>query len=328
VTELLSSPFGKLLVSGAVLAVVCPVVAWFFKDTWRELDEEAAALLRQDPRPDLRAPATLFLGAASLILIQYYGDQATFLREVLPPLHAFYSDHSWLPDPALYGPLYGWLYWGLTRVLFYLLPLAVFALVFRENPLDLGLRVRGLLDHAWIYLLCLVVMVPVLVTVAQARDFGTYYPMYASAGRSWLDFLVWEAVYVSQFFALEAFFRGFWLRGARRLGSAAIFTMTVPYVMIHFGKPYLESCGALVAGVVLGSLSMKTRSIWAGFALHSTVAVLMDLLALHRRGALPRLLTATSAETSSFPPVLALVALVWAGALLALIVLRRRRARG
>jgi len=31
----------------------------------------------------------------------------------------------------------------------------------------------------------------------------------------------------------------------------SIFFMVCPYVMIHFPKPYLEACGALVAGVVL-----------------------------------------------------------------------------
>ncbi len=42
--------------------------------------------------------------------------------------------------------------------------------------------------------------------------------------------------------------------------------MVVPYCMIHYGKPYLEACAACVAGVILGSLSMKTRSIyWASW---------------------------------------------------------------
>jgi hypothetical protein len=62
---------------------------------------------------------------------------------------------------------------------------------------------------------------------------------------------------------------------------------------------------------------MKTRSIWAGFALHSTVAVVMDLLALDRRRALPQ----------AFPPLLPLLGLLWAGAATALFVLRRRRSR-
>jgi hypothetical protein len=73
----------------------------------------------------------------------------------------------------------------------------------------------------------------------------------------------------------------------RTLGAAAVFAMAVPYCMIHYGKPYLEAHGAIVAGVVLGSLSMRTRSIYAGFLLHITVAVGMDALSLWKRGALP-----------------------------------------
>ena len=57
--------------------------------------------------------------------------------------------------------------------------------------------------------------------------------------------------------------------------------------MIHFGKPYLEVNGAIVAGIALGSLSMKTKSIYQGFLVHVTVAGLMDWLALHHRHALP-----------------------------------------
>jgi len=56
-----------------------------------------------------------------------------------------------------------------------------------------------------------------------------------------------------------------------------------------------------VAGVVLGSLSMKTRSIWAGFLVHATVAVLMDLLALDHRHELPTRLTPDSSVRLAFP---------------------------
>jgi membrane protease YdiL (CAAX protease family) len=95
-------------------------------------------------------------------------------------------------------------------------------------------------------------------------------------------------IYFAQFLALEFFFRGWMIAVLRRtLGIAAIFAMAVPYCMIHYGKPYLEAHGAIVAGVVLGSLSMKTRSIYAGFLLHITVAFGMDFLSLYKRGALP-----------------------------------------
>ena len=94
-----------------------------------------------------------------------------------------------------------------------------------------------------------------------------------------------------QFFALEMFFRGFWLGALRRsFGSGAIFAMAVPYCMIHYGKPYLEASGAIIAGIALGSLSMKTKSIYQGFLVHITVAGLMDWLALSHRNALPKVL--------------------------------------
>ena len=72
------------------------------------------------------------------------------------------------------------------------------------------------------------------------------------------------------------------------MGAGAIFVMAVPYCMIHYGKPYLEAHGAIVAGIVLGSLAMRTRSIYSGFLVHITVAFSMDFLSLWRRGSLPK----------------------------------------
>jgi membrane protease YdiL (CAAX protease family) len=132
-------------------------------------------------------------------------------------------------------------------------------------------------------------LVPLLLLVSRRPDFGSYYPFYKNSSRSWYDFLSWEAMYFAQFFALEAFFRGFWLGALRRsFGSGAIFVMAVPYCMIHFGKPFLEVNAAIIAAVALGSLSMKTKSIYQGFLVHITVAVLMDWLALYHRQALPK----------------------------------------
>ncbi len=134
----------------------------------------------------------------------------------------------------------------------------------------------------------LAVVLPLLVAVSRQPDFGSYYPFYKGCSRSYYDYLLWEGMYFAQFFALELFFRGFWLAALRRsFGSGAIFAMAVPYCMIHFGKPFLEVNGAIVAGIALGSLSMKTKSIYQGFLVHITVAGLMDFLALWHRHALP-----------------------------------------
>jgi hypothetical protein len=131
---------------------------------------------------------------------------------------------------------------------------------------------------------------------------------------------------------LEIFFRGFWLRAMRGFGAAAIWSMIVPYSMIHYGKPYLEACGAMVGGAVLGSLAMRTRSIYAGLLVHATVALLMDVLALQRRGTLPALLTPTSTHRVIFLYWNGIIWVAWAAAILvlAVTVVRRRQknARG
>jgi len=310
--NLLNSPLGQFVVSLVLLAALAPIVVWFFRDTWLALDAAARAHRQdRDGRLDPRTPATLVLGALCLILINYFGSLEFFDTHVMPVLKKYDAGHSGTLQVWLYEDLYWRVYWGLSRYGAYLLPLAVWPLLFKENPLDLGLRARGFFEHAWIYLLCLVVVIPALALVAHMGDFGTYYPMYHLASRSWLDLGVWEALYIGQFFVLEVFFRGFWVRGSRGLGSNAIFFMVAPYVMIHFPKPYLEACGAIVAGVVLGSLSMKTRSIWAGFLVHSTVAILMDLLALDHRHALPTLLTPLSSTRLAFPYTWVVLLGVW-----------------
>jgi len=97
--------------------------------------------------------------------------------------------------------------------------------------------------------------------------------------------------------------------------------------MIHFPKPYLEACGAIVAGVVLGSLSMKTGSIWAGFLIHSTVAILMDLLALEQRGRMPTHLGPYSSAQHKFLYTTHVLWSVWTLALVGLLLLLRQRRR-
>jgi len=312
-----------------VLLALAPVMHRVFGATWRALDaaalQERAALTaagKVDYRP-LVAPA---LGVFVLALQEYFGKWAYFDQAIRPALAAVErADPGGLVDLATWGGLYGQLWWGLCRVGGYLLPIALWPLLFPgERRRDCGLRLGGLRQHLWIYALALSVMVPLLLVVGRQPDFGAYYPFYKRAGRSWADFLAWETVYAAQFLALEAFFRGWWLHATRTLGAASILGMVVPYTMIHFGKPWLEVSGAIVAGVLLGSLSARTRSIWAGFLVHATVGFLMDVLSLQRRGELPASLWPGGPATLSFGGWSWLLGAAWLGAVALLAVDGRR----
>lgn len=287
-SALLAFPPVKALVPLPLLALLAVPVVWFFRGTWRELDADTRAYRQQlGDRTDWRPAACLGVTAVALTLQEYYGGRRFYQSTIRGALRSL--DVPWL-RLDLFDQLlaYGW--WVSARVLGYVvLPVAVWKLLFpKDSILDMGLRTRGFRQHLWIYGLCLAFVVPAMFVVAQQPDFGSYYPFYKLSSRSWFDLAAWECIYFLQFFALEFFFRGWMVQALRpMLGASAIFAMALPYCMIHFGKPYLEAHGAIVAGVVLGSLSAKTRSVYAGFLVHVTVALSMDLLSLSKRGALP-----------------------------------------
>jgi membrane protease YdiL (CAAX protease family) len=172
-----------------------------------------------------------------------------------------------------------------TTTAFLVIPTAVVLLFHRQGLASAGWRWSGFLRHVWVYLTLYLVMVPAILFAAGREDFLQVYPFVSEATRDPRAFLVWELAYVTQFFALEAFFRGYLLFTLERvMGRLAIFVMVVPYCMIHYHKPMLEALGAVVAGVFLGYLALRYRSWYGGAVLHSLVAVTMDSLAAQRAG--------------------------------------------
>jgi membrane protease YdiL (CAAX protease family) len=179
-------------------------------------------------------------------------------------------------------------FWAVVVISAYVLP-AVFVIrvVLRERVRDYGLRLRGILPHVRVYAAVYAVAAPLIIAASFLSSFQDRYPFFhPAAGHSlWPYMYVWWLLYWAQFCALEFFFRGFLLHGiAPRLGWAAIFAMALPYNMLHYGKPMPEALAAIVGGVALGSLSLKTRSIWWGAAIHISIAVTMDICALTHAG--------------------------------------------
>ena len=266
----------------------------FFLETWRALDAEALALRTATRgKLDARPYIALGIGAVSLTIMEYVGHRPTFeaLAEWLIPTarQTFDSELGWAgvrEDP--YWHLYGFAWWSGWRVIGYaLIPALVIRFVFREKIRDHGLSFEGFRSHVWIYAVFYAFVLVAVTAVSFTGDFAHYYPFYKGSSRSWFDFLAWEAMYAAQFWSLEFFFRGFWLRACRSMGANAIWAMVVPYCMIHFGKPFAECLAAILAGVVLGTLSMRTRSIWSGFLIHVSVAISMDIAALLQTSGLP-----------------------------------------
>jgi membrane protease YdiL (CAAX protease family) len=154
----------------------------------------------------------------------------------------------------------------------------------RDHGMRLGHRVDGP-----VYGLLFAFMVPVVLVSAMTPGFREFYPLWRPVEGEplWPRFFVWEAAYMAQFVAVEFFFRGVLIHAARpRFGAYAILLPMIPYMMVHFGKPAGEAAASVVAGLVLGYLSLRTGSIAYGVLLHGGVALTMDLTALWLQGRL------------------------------------------
>jgi membrane protease YdiL (CAAX protease family) len=239
-------------------------------EQWRAIDRETLAAPLANPH--LRVLIVMLVTAGSLTVQEYIGGADRY--EQWFPYDPFADDQYW--------ELKGFVWWSGWRVLGYVvIPAVAIALMPGERVRDYHISPRGFFKHLWIYAVMFVAFSPIVVVASLSDSFRDTYPFYRLANRSRFDLWAWEALYVVQFIALEFFFRGFMLQALRRaIGANAIFVMIVPYCMIHYGKPMAETFGAIGAGLVLGTLAMRTRSIWGGVLIHCGVALSMDVLAL------------------------------------------------
>ena len=228
-----------------------------------------------------RGPAVAcIVGSLALIFMEYADGRALvgWLTSFVPGSY-----------PARYTELLELVAWTAVRLTgFVLVPAIAIRVLLRQR---LGAYGLGPLPrrHVRAYLGLLAIVLPCVVLAARRPEFVAYYPFYRLAHASWLDLLAWELLYAAHFVGLEFFFRGFWLEACRRsFGSQAVLVSAVPYCMLHFTKPLMEVLAALPAGIVLGLLAMRARSIWGGAAVHVAVAWLMDALALAQSTGLPK----------------------------------------
>ncbi len=257
--------------------------------SWGEAIRARVRAVRDDlqhtegvPPLDARTTTVFVATAVLLTLFYYYGKSGFYRRELADAVQA-----RWGAQIGEYADLMPYVWWAFNAVAMRVaIPVLLIVLVFRESPRDYGLRLRGVLSHLPIYGLLYIGMLPILVVAAGTPSFQATYPFYARAAAGGGHFWWYELTYFLQFVGVEFFFRGFITFALfRRFGYHALMIMAIPYVMIHFNKPIPETIGALFAGLLLGYLALKAKSIWPGVALHWGIAVTMDLLAIaHQHG--------------------------------------------
>lgn len=257
-----------------------------------EIDREPPSHSADRQSGSRRALIVLFSVSVSLLALNYLKFASTFnyILEMVASWQGLPSAY-WLNTVRATGfeQLLQLTWWTFCHAItFVLIPVIVIKCFFKERVLDYGWRWGETHKHWQGYLVLLSPILLFVVLASYRDDFVHHYPFYREAGRSWLDFGLWEVVYLAQFAFLEFFFRGFIVKALRpNFGSAAIWIMIVPYMMIHLPKPWLEATGSIFFGLFLGILALRSRSIWGGFCVHAGVAVGMDIASLIQQNAIP-----------------------------------------
>jgi len=249
--------------------------------------EHDASQQRESAKSEDWRPLIALLVTALVLLAIHYLKFATVFEAAMQALLG--NDGYFQLRQYTYFNLLAELWWGACHLLGYVIvPILVIKFIFKERIRDYGLGWNQTSRYLpWCIFIALLV-ISFAYFASYRSDFLNHYPFYRLAQRSILDLLLWQCIYLTQFIFLEFFFRGFLLHAChRRFGATALFVMIVPYVMIHLSKPWLEASGALVFGLVLGIIALRSRSIWGGVLVHTSVALSMDIMALAQTGRLP-----------------------------------------
>lgn len=164
-------------------------------------------------------------------------------------------------------------------VLYFVLPMLVIVLLFRESPGMYGWRVgdwrTGL---KWVLIGC-GLMAVVLYVLAVTPAMQSFYEARAPEGV--LNLIYLTAV---DLFGWEFMWRGLMLFAlAHYFGPGpAIFLQAVPFAFMHLGKPEIETLSTVFGGAAFGYIAWQSESFLYPFLIHWFIASFTMLLATGR----------------------------------------------
>lgn len=202
--------------------------------------------------------------------ISWYLTSRKFFRE------NYYEQLQSYPNIELLENLY-WLMGDF--IIYFLLPVLIINFIIKEPLKDFGLAFGDYKTGLNLSLLFLLIMLPLIWLFSASKEFSSVYPLVSTAKSSWFIFVVYQIALLIFIIAWEFIFRGFLLFGLKgKFGYYSIFIQMIPFVMLHNGKPALETFGAIIGGLALGILAYRTSSIFYCVITHAGVMFSIDFI--------------------------------------------------
>lgn len=137
----------------------------------------------------------------------------------------------------------------------------------------------------WTLVACAVVTLPTWISASDAQMLREY-PLAMRAFDSGPLFLLFMSSYLLYYIGWEAFFRGFIGIGMQGLGYTPFLAMMVQVALstiVHIGKPDAELTGAVIGGVLMGVLALRSGSLLWPLLFHFYIGAINTLFCwMHR----------------------------------------------
>ncbi len=176
------------------------------------------------------------------------------------------------------------LYWFSGDTFLVLIPtFIIIRFVFKEKISEFGFRFGDWKFGLKFSSIFILVMFIILWFVTASQQFISKYPLLTSTKYSTTTFLVYEIGMLLYLFGWEFTWRGFMLFGLeKKFGFYSIFFQMIPFTILHFGKPFLETIGSIPGAIALGILALKTRSFYYCVIVHFSVMFVIDTISILR----------------------------------------------
>ena len=221
-----------------------------------------------------RKVIVIFISVAFLQTISWYYTSRRFFRTNL-------FDYT----PSGFDVyLIEYLYWFISDFFtLFILSSLVIKFVLKENLKDYGITPGDYKTGLKISLIFFSVMLPLIWFVSSTESFVAKYPHLQNTRESWSIFFIYESVMLVYMFAWEFIWRGFMLFGLKeKFGYYAVLISMIPFVILHNGKPELETFGAILGGIALGILALRTKSIYYCVLVHISIMFSIDFISTLR----------------------------------------------
>lgn len=202
----------------------------------------------------------ILLSIPLITTISWYFTSRTFFKENL---------YQYIVQTSINLELAEILYWLVSdSVSCLVIPVLVLFLL-KEKISDYGLRFSEKSTGFKYVLTAVLFFIPVLWVISSFSDFINYYPTLSETKENYSLFIIYQIGLIVYLFSWEFLWRGYFLFGMeKKFGVYSIFIQVIPFVLLHNGKPFLETVSALAGGILLGYIALRTRSFIYGFFIH------------------------------------------------------------